>query len=358
MRVFLSGTSFLASYGGPAYSVPRLAMALGDAGADVGLWSPDGSAQELPAAVSHPRVTRFAGSIAAAISEFGDPDLIHDNGLWRRHNHQIARVSRKLDVPRVVSVRGMLEPWALRHRSLKKKIAWSGYQKRDLISAAWLHATTVEEAVNIRSITGAPPTYVIPNGIDVPDVRGSKVVESSIRTAVFLGRLYPVKGLPDLIEAWGRVKPAGWRLVIAGPDEKGHLTDLQRIVLAGNLESVVTFPGPLTGAAKSALLEQSSLFVLPSRSESFGIVVAEALSFGVPVMTTTAVPWPSLESSRCGWRVPPDVASLAAGLRRATSMNEVSLREMGARGRNLMVRDYQWASIADEFLVRYRAALE
>src|SRR6185437_7644736 len=107
-----------------------------------------------------------------------------------------------------------------------KRVAWHAYQRRDLLRAACHHATSEQEAGHLQDLDLGIPVRVIPNGITSSAVRQRRepasTALSSDRTALFLGRLYPVKGLPLLIEAWRRVQPLGWRLLIAGPDQAGH----------------------------------------------------------------------------------------------------------------------------------------
>jgi len=75
-----------------------------------------------------------------------------------------------------------------------------------------------------------------------------------------------------LIEAWARVRPHRWRLEIAGPDEAGHQAEVEHAVAAAGLSEVVSFIGPVHGAAKQSALLNAGLLVLPSHSESFGMV--------------------------------------------------------------------------------------
>ena len=120
MRVFIGATSLRPAYGGPAFSVSRLAIALAEAGADVGLWSSDQSAGDTHFAGLAHAVSRLIGNAAEALDRFGKPDILHDNGIWLRHNHQLAKLALQRGIPRIVSTRGMLEPWAMRHKSWKK----------------------------------------------------------------------------------------------------------------------------------------------------------------------------------------------------------------------------------------------
>lgn len=352
VRVFLAGTSLVRAYGGPAYSVSRLAVALAQAGVDVGLWAPDQSAATTPFLPAASAVQRLTGTEAVALDQFGKTDVLHDNGIWMAHNHKLAQLAARRGLPRMVSTRGMLEPWAVNHKRMKKRIAWMLYQQRDLTRARGLHATAETEADNLERLRLGIPLHVIPNGVDLPQtVTGHATNE--LRTALFLGRIYPVKGLPMLIEAWERVRPTGWVLKIAGPEESGHRTLLEKQVSATNLGGNISFLGELDGQAKGAALFSADLLVLPTHSESFGMAVAEALAHGLPVLTTTGAPWPMLEQCDCGWRVAPTVDGIAEGLRQATSSDAGTLRAMGDRGRKLVAMEYAWEKVANQFVSLY-----
>jgi glycosyltransferase involved in cell wall biosynthesis len=362
LKLFLSGTSFSGSYGGPAYSVSRLATALAEEGIDIGLWAPDGSAVTSPL-VSASRVSRLSGSLAAAMERFGKTDIIHDNGIWRRHNHEIAVVAANRKIPRVVSTRGMLEPWAMKHKRWKKRWAWPAYQKRDLRSASWLHATSDAEASNLARLGLEISVRVIPNGVDAHSREENATYprrsrrDGGTRTALFLGRIYPVKGLPLLIEAWNAVRPAGWKLQIVGPDEGGHASELRRAVTRAGLDDAISFHPEVHGQEKERFFAGADLFILPSHSESFGMSIGEAFSHTLPVLTTTAAPWPSIEEKGAGWRVPADVTSIAAALKEATSLDSATLHQMGERGLKMVEEGYRWPAIAKRFVAEYATAI-
>ncbi|MEY4964883.1 MAG: hypothetical protein RL274_466 [Pseudomonadota bacterium] len=351
LKVFLSATSLAPRYGGPAYSISRLAVALAQAGAQVGLWSADGSVAHTPVLAADAPVTRLSGSVDEALARF-HPDIVHDNGLWLGHNHRLAQSCRILHVPRLVSTRGMLEPWARRHKKWKKDFAWFAYQRRDVATASALHATAAQEAENLAQLKLDVPVHVIPNGVDIPPAR-SRSEGDNIRTALFLGRLYPVKGLPLLIEAWSRVRPQGWRLVLAGPDEAGHRAELEALIAGHGLGDVIQFAGPLQGEAKERALFGADLFVLPTHSESFGMAIAEALAHGVPVLTTVGAPWPALTQQSMGWRTPISVDGLAGGLALATAGDVSALRAKGAKGRAFVTAGFSWERVAGQFLATY-----
>ena len=136
----MAATSLAPVYGGPAYSVSRLAVALAEIGVQVGLWSSDGSVMKTSLIPSMSSIERLSGNADDALSKFPGVQVVHDNGIWLPHNHRIASLAAMRSLPRVASTRGMLEPWAINHKRLKKRVAWTLYQKGDLKRAQCLHA--------------------------------------------------------------------------------------------------------------------------------------------------------------------------------------------------------------------------
>lgn len=360
MKLFLAGTSLRPAYGGPAYSVSRLAIALTQVGVQVGLWAPDQSAATTELLPAESSVQRLTGTESEALESFGKPDVLHDNGIWLLHNHRLAEIAAKRGLLRMVSTRGMLEPWAMNHKRSKKRIAWWLYQRRDLKRARCYHTTAEAEANNLQRLGLGVPLCVIPNGVDMPEVgriaataEVSKAGGGERKKALFLGRIYPVKGLPMLVEAWARVRPHGWILQIAGPDEAGHRTEVEQAVCAAGLAEIISFLGPLEDQAKRSALFAADLFVLPTHSESFGMAIAEALAHGLPVLTTTGAPWPMLPERGCGWWVEPTVDGITEGLRLATSLDSTTLQAIGAKGRALVAAEFGWERVAKQFVSTY-----
>lgn len=361
MKVLLSVTSLRPSFGGTAYAVSRFAAALTQAGAQVAVWTADRSVVTTTLLSSGPEVQRLTGREVEALDSFGKPDIVHDHGIWLSHNHRLAKLAARRRIPRLVSIHGMLEPWALSHKRLKKRIAWWLYQRRDLTLARCLHATAEMEAVAIHRLDLGIPVRVVPNGVDVPAdlhpragrARQCGVEKRQRRIALFLGRLHRKKGLPMLIEAWARVRPENWELRIVGPDESGHRAEVEKAIRAARLDNEISISGALEGQAKTLAFFGAELFVLPTHSENFGIAVAEALAHGLPVLTTTAAPWSMLPEHACGWWVSPTVKGIAEGLQRATSLDSTTLHMMGQRGRELATVQFGWQRVAEQFIGIY-----
>jgi glycosyltransferase involved in cell wall biosynthesis len=250
----------------------------------------------------------------------------------------------------------MLSQWCIGSKSIRKQIAWRWYQFGDLQNALRIHATSAAEAADVAALGVTTAVTVVPNGCDMPPDRltlATSMLTPDSRWVVSIGRIHPVKRFAELIEAWDRVRPDGWRLLIAGPDEIGHAADLKVQIARLGLTSSVSLRGAVSTQEKWQLLAEADLFALASHSENFGMAIAEALASGTPVLATTGTPWNEINREGCGWWVPPSPDELAEGLRRALQTPTSELQAMGQRGQSLIVRQYAWDRQARETLKMY-----
>lgn len=286
--------------------------------------------------------------------DFNKFDVITNFGMWTFFNHLIARKAVLNGVPLVNSPLGMLEPWSLRQKRFKKIMAWYAYQKGDLQKSAAILVTATMEALNLRKLGVQMPIAVIPAPIQLPkSLKPKKCGLTLPRTALFLSRIHPKKGLMELIEAWSRIKPIGWKLVIAGPDSDGYGATLSNFIRERGVFGI-DLRGPVYGQRKSALFDSADLFVLPTYSENFGLVVPEALAHCVPVITTTGTPWSELLETKSGWWIEPGVESLTATLEEALRSTNQELRTMGENGRRLVEQRYSDKVVVEKYASFYR----
>ena len=362
--------------GGPTRSVKGICRALSQAGVDVTLLVLHGDHEfDNPCGV---KVIRGLPSLAILHQTVKQYDLVHIQGLWDWALHKVASECRTCKVPYVISPRGMLDPWALSVKKWKKRVAMLVYQRRDLKGASTFHVTAALEEKSVRAQGVGQPCIIAPNGVDLPmgipkvKTRG----EGEQRTAIFLSRLHPGKGLLLLAEAWARVKPHGWTMRVVGPDSYGHKAE----VLAKLDELGVTHADVLARSqSNNRTIEQSNnsswqfvdmvddvrkwqeyaaaeLLVHPSVSENFGITIAEGLAAGLPVICTDGTPWAEIAERKCGWYIKANSEdALAVALREAT--NSAELAEMGARGRKLVEERYTWAAVSEKMVRGYEEVL-
>jgi glycosyltransferase involved in cell wall biosynthesis len=357
--------------GGPAYTVPRLCQALGEAGASVRLHSVAYSASDAGerafrgyshvkhrwdyAAVPVLRSLRASSGLADALRrEAARSAVIHDHGLWLLPNVYAGRATRRAGIPLVVAPRGMLSKAALRFSSLKKRLFWAALQRDVFRHTACFHATSEQEYREIRDFGLNARVAIIPNGIDIPASDGKAGALPALRTVLSLGRIHPKKGLDQLLHAWRDVEAEhpDWRLRIAGPAEEGHDQELKALASRLRLMRAAIEP-PLYDAAKNAAFAEADLFVLPTRNENFAVTVAEALAHAVPVISTKGAPWSGLVSEGCGWWIDHGREPLVAALREAMALPRGPLHLMGEKGRGWMQRDFSWTRVADDMRELY-----
>jgi glycosyltransferase involved in cell wall biosynthesis len=349
---------------GPSYSVPRLCQSLAVCGNQVTLTClaarGDISGVTLDLQPQWPVLGRFAISTkltSALWRKAARVDIVHNHSLWSMVNVASGWVVPGRGAKLVTSPRGTLSAWALSRSPGLKRILWP-LQRRALVRANMLHATSEVEYQEIRAQGFTAPVAVIPNGIDLPDLAKRPVrtaVVAEVRTLMFLSRIHPIKGLDRLLQAWSQIQDQfpNWRLVIAGPGEAAHVHEVQALANKLGVQRV-EFPGPLYGEAKAQAYWGADLFSLPTHSENFGVAVAEALAHACPAVVSRGAPWPGLDAEGCGWWVANDVESLATTLSSAMHLPPDELAAMGLRGRAWMERDYGWTAIGKKMDAAYR----
>ncbi len=215
-----------------------------------------------------------------------------------------------------------------------------------------LHSTSSEEARESRARFPRAEVVVVPNGVRIPEQTAHDLGTGTIRL-LYLGRLDPIKGIENLFAACHRLAAGShlkWSLTIAGGGEARYAANLRRLIGEFGLSAQVAMIGEVGSEAKTRLFERADVVVVPSHTENFGMVVAEALAHGVPVVASTETPWKRLEETGSGLWVDNAPDSLAAAIE---TISRMSLPEMGARGRAWMQREFSWERRATEMADTY-----
>lgn len=301
----------------------------------------------------------------ASSSDGNHYDILHQHGIWMANSRVTNRWRAAFGRPTVVAPHGTLEPYALRRSEWKKRLATLFYEGANLQDASCVHVTSTVEAASCRKYGLTNPIAVIPDGVpeawihstgDSGRFRCRFSISSARRLILFLSRVHPIKGLPLLFEAMARLKQQlnDWLLVVGGPDERGYINTLRILANKLHIENLIRFVGPLFGPDKRDAFAAADLFVLPTYSENFGIVVAEALGAGVPVLTTRGAPWEALETYRCGWWVDVNAAAIQDALVSAIQCSREELRLLGQHGKVLVAEKYTWSEAARKSLSLYK----
>ena len=286
------------------------------------------------------------------------PDLLHLHQIWTLDLHAAAVVAREMKIPYVLAPRGSLEPWALAQKALKKKIAMALYQRYDLNHAVALHATAEAEAKQFEALGLRAPIFLSVNAVNVPEYLPDwNQHADGKRRVLFLSRVHYKKGLLELVQAWGLARPRGWKVEIVGFDSDGYLEKCLNVARQLGVEEDFIYTGSLQDEAKWSAYRRADLFVLPSYSENFGIVVAEALYAGLPVITTKGTPWREIDGT-CGWWVDLGIEPLAKAIRHAVDLSDAERCAMGAVGRKMIEANFMWKPVVMKLRDAYQKLLE
>jgi hypothetical protein len=129
------------------------------------------------------------------------------------------------------------------------------------------------------------------------------------------------------------------------------------LVIDLHLDSLIKFVGTKLGPEKINIYDNSDVFILPTFSENYGIVVAEALARRVPVITTKVIPWVELNELNelnCGLWVDNSNEGLKHGMLKILEHSSSKLREMGQKGRTLVENKYLWDRTTGRTIELYR----
>jgi len=198
---------------------------------------------------------------------------------------------------------------------------------------------------------------VAPNGVDIPASMPPRRILDGTKTALFLSRLHPGKGLLTLAEAWSRVRPKGWRMKVVGPDSYGHKNDVVKELLRLGIRDDWEFVDTLDDVKKWEAYRSADLLVHPSVSENFGITIAEGLAAELPVICTKGTPWSVVEERKCGWWIEVGVEPLANALHKAMSLSDADRQAMGSRGRKLAEEKCTWDAVVKVMVKGYEEIL-
>ena len=265
------------------------------------------------------------------------PEILDIQGIWSSTSILSLIYNFISKTPYIVTPRGMLEEWALKQSYFKKKFFYFFIEKFHLKNATYLRATSdLEVSTFIKLGFKRNKILNIPNSIKIPRFKITLKKKKKKKRLLFLSRLHPKKGLVELLHAWKKIqnKYPDWELLICGFDEKNYKKN--NFKKNKNFKSSKSFFKRFCNwKEKEKTYYSSDLFILPSHSENFGLSIAEALSYQLPVITTTNTPWKKLKNYKCGWCIKLDEKIIARTLEKAFIMSTKERLSMGKERKRL-----------------------
>ena len=279
-------------------------------------------------------------------------DVASFQGVWMHTNHLVADWCIRHDRPFMITTHGNFNRVALRISAWKKWLARMTFMRRVFERVRCYQALTDVEYRTLREHGIREPICIIGNGITRPDLTRLPPPETLLprdlqqrRTCLYMGRLFPIKGIDRLLRAWAKVRPRDeWQLVIAGGGEASYRAKLEHIAQQCGCQNV-HFVGFVSGNLKSAWLQQAELFILPSHSEAFPMAALEAFSFGTPALLTAACGLPQAASAGAALEVPSTEAGICDGLVQLQSKSKAELKAMGSQALAMVRERYDWPVI-------------
>lgn len=360
MKILSFVSSLDLSCGGPSRSVPMLAKGLAELGVDITLmtirsenmntYALEGTTAKLK--VLSPSFSKKEIAKYLAEERF---DLIQIQSMWDLPYHKVMVEARRLGIPYIATPRGMLEPWSLSRKKWKKKLAWWLYQRNDVQKSVCVFTTAKMEADHVGNLGITTRKAVIPNGIETDSYPCKTSIDVVNKQVLFLSRVHVKKGIEILFDAWKLIHSefADWQLFVVGNGEDEYIQSLENRVERLGLKDSIRILPPVFGNDKTRIYQESALFCLPSFSENFGLVIAEAMSCGTPVITTTDCPWDILNETNTGWCIDLSVDNLERAFREALSMSPAELYDMGQRASKLIFDNFDYRSVTRKTLRLY-----
>ncbi len=289
-------------------------------------------------------------------------DFVHLHSVWEPSLLAVSIWTRWSRIPYTIAPHGMLDPWSLSQKALKKRLALLAGYRRMLAGASFVHALNRDEAELMGPLQLPAPVEVIPNGIFLEELdplppsgtfRARYPALTSRPFLLFMGRLHHKKGLDYLVNAYAAIarELSEVDLVVVGPDD-GELENLTHRIRGLGLEARVHITGPIFGRDRLEALVDAACFCLPSRQEGFSMAILEALACGTPPIISSECHFPEVDAVGAGRVVPLETAALADALTSVVCNLDLRKR-MSAKGRELVRAKYTWPAIAEQTLTAY-----
>ncbi|MCL1926175.1 MAG: glycosyltransferase [Syntrophorhabdaceae bacterium] len=294
-------------------------------------------------------------------------DAVIVHGIWQFQSIGTWIAARTRSFPYFVFIHGALDPWFKRAypaKHMKKWLYWPWAEYRVLRDAKAVLFTCEEEKNLARQSFWMYQANEEVVECCVPDYAGDPDRQREFflqrfpllqgkRLILFLSRIHRKKGCDLLIESFARAAEGNpeLRLVMAGPDQEGWQRKLEALSKKRGVEDRITWTGMLTGDLKWGAFHAAEVFILPSHSENFGIVVAEALACGLPVLITDKVNiWKEIIGDGAGFAETDNLDGVVRLLERWLGLSPEEIRRIRTQARACFERRFDVRRVAEKLM--------
>lgn len=234
------------------------------------------------------------------------PDIIYMIGLYSWDYTIVPLIYCKAP-KKIISVRGMLHPGALRQKAFKKKLfirlfKFLGFHKRIVF-----HATDEEERKFIQDVFGSGVTIEIAGNIPALfEMQPLPIKRKGALRLVTIALISPMKNILAVLRALQQVKGEIHYQIFGAVKDATYWEKCKKEIRSLPPNVTVEYNGEASFDEVGEILKGCHVFILPSESENFGHAIYEALSAGRPVITSMHTPWKELDKYRAGMNVNPE----------------------------------------------------
>lgn len=296
-----------------------------------------------------------------------DYGVVHAHAVFTYSTWSARRAAQHAGVPLVISPHGMLSPYSLQRKRLRKWACWHLLEQRNLRAAACLHATTPAEEEELRHLLPGQRVECVALGVEAAawhaprqpgEFRRRHGISEHRPLLLYLARIAPKKGLADLLLPALAGLEHVHLAVVGEPDsgDRSYLQYVKDVIAQLGLASRVSLLGAIYDDEKWAAYDDADLYVLPSRHENFGLTVIEAMARGVPCIVASGVQSGALVAQADAGRIVPlDPVALRAAIADLLARPAAERHTMGCRGIRFARQHLTWDHTAQRLAELYRS---
>ena len=283
----------------------------------------------------------YAKGLSDHILTAEDIDIFHLHGVWMHTQHASSKIAKNNNIPYVITPHGMVQPWYLADKKLKKSIYLNLFLRSIFTNANVIHAITPLERDNLYKLSGHHNIVEIPNFIHLKQLPPNLSFSPQEDYLLFLSRIHPGKGLDVLFKAMSKIENKKIKLKVVG-EENSYSNILKTMARNLGIENRIEFAGAVYGNEKYSLYANAKAFVMPSYSEAIGMVNLEAAACKTPVITTFDTGLHKDWNNSGGLLITPTEDALTHAINNAVSWSVDERIQRGNMLSDFVATNYSW----------------
>ena len=282
---------------------------------------------------------------------FSNTDIVHIHGLWQPRFFIFFLIAKLKNIKVIISPHGMLDPESFGIKALKKKIALLTYQGIVLRGANLIIVNSKKEKKNLQKKIKHQKVVIIAHGIILKKIKKRK--NKDLIHSVYFSKIHPIKNLLKLVQAWSLSKKLkNFKLSILGEIDDIHYFSKINTIIKNSKN--ISFLGKIK---KNKILNLSiyDVFILPSKSENFGLVVLEALNAGLYLILNKSLPWKHLTKNKFASFINFNSQNLESKILYIEKNKKFLLsKQLYKKKITYLKSNYDWKVISQQYILEYK----